>query len=116
MRSDGNDCDDGNSFLGFGFIGPIVPEDAVRPRSVVLGVCLEDSLAICPSQRSELVCVKAGMMRVYFQVTEGLANLLKDPCLRGNIFEFGVLLVRGGRELNFSLHTYSLACLANEPR
>jgi len=116
MRRDRNDRDDGNSLLTFGFVGPVVPEYSVGSGRVVLSVGFEDLLAIGADQRSELVGIKAGMMWVYFQVTDGLANLIEDPRLRRRTFEIRVLLIRGWRELNSSLHAYSLACLANEPR
>jgi hypothetical protein len=93
-----------------------LPEYAVSARSVVLGIGLENLLSIQSSQRSKLLRIKTRMMRIYFQVSQGLANLLEYLCFLRRIFEIGVLLIRGWREHNFSLHAYSSACLANEPR
>src|SRR5580704_9992677 len=59
MAGDRNDCDHGSSFLPFDFIGAVVPKNAVSSRCVVLRVRLEDLLAICPSQRCELVRINA---------------------------------------------------------
>ena len=56
------------------------------------------------------------MARIYFHVSDGLADLPKDRGLRRRMFERRVLLVRGERELNLPMQAYSLACLANEPR
>jgi hypothetical protein len=56
------------------------------------------------------------MVWVYFQVTDGLPNLLEDHSFRRCIFERRVLLICCGREFDFPLHAYFLACLANEPR
>ncbi len=78
MRRDGNDGDDRSSLLA-GFVGPVVPEYAISSGGVVLSIGLEDLLASCSGERSELVRTKAGMIRVYFQITESLANLREDP-------------------------------------
>jgi hypothetical protein len=56
------------------------------------------------------------MVWVYFQVTDGLPNLLEDRSFRRRIFERRVLPICRGREFDFPLHAYFLACLANEPR
>ena len=53
------------------------------------------------------------MVRVDFQVTEGLPNLHEDRSFR--MLERLVLLVCRGREFDFPLHAYFLACLENEP-
>ena len=111
-----NDRDDWDSLLSLRFVGPIVPEYAVSARGFVLGIRLEDLLSICAGKRSELVRDKARMMWVYFQVTDSLANLLEYSRSRRSIFQIRVLPSRRRGELNFSMHAYSLACLANEPR
>jgi|SRR5208282_1655018 len=114
MGCDRNDGDDGNSFLALGFIGAVVPKNAVSAWGVVLSVRLENFLAVCTSQGSELVRIKAWMVWVYFQVANGLTNLSKDRSFR--IFECLVLCICGEREFDFPRHAYSLACLANDPR
>jgi hypothetical protein len=116
MACDRNDGDNGSSFLALGFIGAVVPKNAVSAGGVVLSVRLEHFIAICTSQGGELVRIEAWMMWVYFQVTDGLPNLLDDHSFRRCIFERRVLLICCGREFDFPLHAYSLACLANEPR
>ena len=81
MRRDRDDGDDGNSFLALGFVRPVVPEYSVSSGRVVLSVSFEDFFAISASQGSELVGIKAGMMRVYFQITERFANLIQGSRL-----------------------------------
>ena len=114
MGCDRNDGDNGSSFLALGFIGAVVPKNAVSAGGVVLSVRLEHFLAIGTSQGGELVRIKAWMVWVDFQVTDGLPNLHEDRSFR--MFERFVLLICRGREFDFPLHAYSLACLANEPR
>ena len=46
MARDRQDGDHRNPFLAPGFIGTVVPEDAISARGVVLRVRLEDFLAI----------------------------------------------------------------------
>jgi len=78
MRCDRNDSDHRGSFLPLSLIGAVVPEYAAGTGRVVLSVRLEYLLAIGSGQRSELVRVKAGMVRVDFEVAERLSNLLKN--------------------------------------
>ena len=103
----GRDCNNGNngsSFLALGFIWTVVPEYAVSAGGIVLRVGLEYLLAICADQGRELVRVKAGMVRAYFQVTEGLPNLLEYRSFRRSTFERCVLLVCYRGKFDFPLH------------
>jgi len=115
MGCDRNDGDNGSSFLALGFIGTVVPKNAVSAGGVFLSVRFEHFLAIGTSQGGELVCIEAWMVWVDLQVTDGLPNLHEDRSFR--MFERClVLLICRGSEFDFPLHAYSLACLANEPR
>jgi hypothetical protein len=116
MGCDSNDGDNGNSFLALGFIGAVVPKNAVGARGVVLSIGLEHFFTIGTGQGGELVGIQAGMVWVDFEVTDGLPDLHEDRGFRRRIFERHVLPNCRGRELDFPLHAYSLACLAKEPR
>lgn len=116
MGRDRDDGDDGNSFLTLRFVGPVVPEYAVGSGRVVLRVGLEHLFASRTRERSELMRIQARVKRVYFEVTEGLANLLEDSRSPRRIFQLRVLPIGGWRKLYFSPHAYFLACLANDPR
>ena len=59
---------------------------------------------------------QALMLGVYFQVAEGLLDLLKDREIRQRILKRCVLLIGRRCEFELPLHAYSLACSANEPR
>jgi hypothetical protein len=104
MGCDRNDGDNGSSFLALGFIRAVVPKNAVSAGGVVLSVRLEHFLAIGASQGGELVGIKAWMVWVDFQVTDGLPNLREDRSFR--VFERLVLLICRGRELDFPLHLF----------
>ncbi len=116
MGRDRNDGDNGSPFLALGFIGAVMPKNAIRAGGVILSIRFEHFLAICTIQGRELVRIKAWMARIYFQVTDSLPHLLEDRSLRRCIFERRILLIRRGSEFNFPMQAYSLACLANEPR
>lgn len=117
MGRDRDDGDNGSPFLlALGFIGAVMPKNAVRAGGVILSIRFEHFLALGTIQGRELVRIKAWMARIYFQVTDGLPHLLEDRSLRRRIFERRILLIRRGRESNFPMQAYSLACLANEPR
>jgi len=116
MGCDRHDGDHGSSLFALGFIGAVVPKNPVSAAGVVLGVRLEESLALCTGQGSEFVRIKAWMVRIYFQIPDRLPDLPKDRGFRWSIFERRVLLICGGSEFDFPSHAYFLACLANEPR
>src|ERR1039458_7443157 len=116
MGGDRNDGDQGSSFLALGFIGPVVPKNAIGAGGIVLSVRLEYLFAMGASQGGELVRIQAGMAWVEFQVTDGLPDLREDRLFRRRIFERRVLPICRGRELDLPVHAYSLAYLANEPR
>jgi len=78
MRRDRNEGDHRNPFLTLGFVGTVVPKNSISSGSIVLRVGLEHFLAVGTGQGCELVRIEAGMMRIYFQVTETLANLMED--------------------------------------
>ena len=97
MGRDGKDGDDGNSLLAFHLVGAVMPEDAVGAGGVVLCVGLEDFLAMDARQRCELVRTEARMARVYFEVSESLANLREERSLR-QVWEILQGKAPGGRE------------------
>lgn len=116
MACDCKNCDRGNPRFPFSFIGAVMPEDSIRGRGVVLGVSFKEFFAARARERCELVCMKAGMVRVNFEVGDSLLNLLEKWLSRRSLFQRGVLVIRSRREFDLSLHDYFLAYLANEPR
>jgi len=62
MGCDRNDGDNGSSFLALGFIGTVVPKNAVSAGGVVWSVRLEHFLAIGATQGGELVRIEAWML------------------------------------------------------
>lgn len=104
MPSDGNDGNNGSPFLSLDFIGAVVPEDAISARGVVLGIGFEEFFAIRARERSEFVSMKARVVRIYFKVSDSLPNLIEESSIRGRIFQFRELLIRSGREFDFTFH------------
>src|SRR5208283_579054 len=60
MGCDRNDGDDGNSFLALGFIGAVVPKNAVSAWGVVLSVRLENFLAVAPVREVNSCVLRLG--------------------------------------------------------
>src|SRR5664280_2162483 len=80
MRGDGQD---GHLAL----LGSVAPEDAVRARSVVLGVSLEDLPLRIEGilERVVLVGVEAAVAGVGGELSDGLGHLLEQPLLLGGL-------------------------------
>ena len=86
MAGDRNDCDDSNSLFPFNLIGAVMPEDSIGARGVVLGIGFEDLLAVRARELGEFVSMKARVVRVDFQVSESLPNLIEERGTRRRVF------------------------------
>jgi len=104
MARDRDYGDHGNSLLAPGLIGTEVPEDAVGAGSFVLSIGLEDFFAVRTHERSELVGMETRVTRIYFEITESLANLAQNRGKRWGIFERRKLPICRGREFELALH------------
>lgn len=76
VRGDGDDRD-------LALAGAVAPEDAIGARGSVLGVCLEDlvALAVGVLERVELVGLKARVARVLAKQPDGLRDLVEQALL-----------------------------------
>ena len=116
MGCDRDDGDHWNSFLASHLIRTIVPEDAICARGSVLGIGLKDLFPMDARQRDELVCVKARMMGIDFEVSESLPNLGEERRAWAAFSSAVNCASAVGVNFNFRRIAYFRAWRANEPR
>lgn len=85
----------------------------IRPRGVVLRVCVANFLSVESMKRGILVGIQRGAARVQFEIPKRLLDLLERR--RRGLFQVLQLFFRSGRESE-PVRQSSFACFANEPR
>ena len=78
MAGDRNDVDDRTPLLPLDLVRAVMREDSKCAGGVVLRVGLKCLFALGAGERGRLVRLEAWMVRVDFQKSQGLANLLQE--------------------------------------